>query len=285
MIRRPLEVRRVRRYAEPRYPAAEGLDRALRGDAPGSWRWAGTPLVAGSALLAGCTPSSQSSPEPVAEVGQPPASPQTVVAPQPAEPAPTATLVAEAPPPQPVPPPAAPVLPPEVGMGLPHAFSWEQSALPIEWHPYGTGEPARLSEEKVRPVVERLFAAAGIRMSRDTPFQRPGVAVDLDGYDASKHVGYVFVSWSNLEDPIGLRGRMAEDAGAPDVAAHKISHDEMRRLMDLEKSGKEHVIVISYQDDRISWMYNKNNSEQDALRALERNLRTYLQWLRSQGAL
>ena len=55
--------------------------------------------------------------------------------------------------------------------------------------------------------------------------------------------------------------------------------------MDLEKKRQEHVAVISYQDDRFTYGFGQNSTEQDALRALESNLRAYLQWLRRQGAL
>jgi len=165
------------------------------------------------------------------------------------------------------------------GAGLPHAFSWEKSALPIEWHPYGTGEPARMSEDAARAAVERVFSAAGIRMTRNVAFQRPGVRCELDGYDAAKRIGYVFVSWQDLEDPVGFRGKSQNDS------AKALSHDEIRKLMELEKSGQEHIVVISYQDNRFSWGYSDNKSEQQALARLDQALRSYVAWLRSERAL
>ena len=111
--------------------------------------------------------------------------------------------------------------------------------------------------------------------------------MELDGYDAAKHVGWVFVEWQKLEDPAGLRGGMRKvDGKDGQDFAKMISHAEMRELMELDKKGQEHVIVINQQDPQYSTQYDSKARHPDApLRKLESNLRAYLGWLKSQGAL
>lgn len=274
--RTELEVRPVAAPDDPGYPTARELGQEwLEDDAD---PLTVLPAIASALLSAiGVAACGTSQPAPA----PPPPPPSLTVA----EPAAVSTL-ATAPEPEPAPPvEAQPEPPPQLpvastaGAGLPHAFSWEKSSLPIEWHPYGTGEPARLSEDAARAAVEQVFSAAGIHLARNVPFRRPGITCELDGYDASKKVGYVFVSWQDLEDPIGFRGKGDKDA------AKALSHNEIRALLELEKSGQEHVVVISYQDDRFSWRYTDNKSEQQALLKLHQALRSYVAWLRSQRAL
>lgn len=275
-----LEVRPVVASDDPGYPTADELGREwLEDDAD---RCTVMPAIASALLSAlGVAACGTSQPAPAPSPPPPPPPPSLTVA----EPAAVSTL-ATAPDPEPSPP-VEPLPEPQpqlpvastAGAGLPHAFSWEKSALPIEWHPYGTGEPARLSEDAARAAVGQVFAAAGIRLARNVSFRRPGITCELDGYDASNRVGYVFVSWQDLEDPIGFRGKGDKDA------AKALSHEEIRALMELEKSGQEHVVVISYQDDRFSWGYSDNKSEQQALSKLHQALRSYVAWLRSQRAL
>jgi len=44
-------------------------------------------------------------------------------------------------------------------------------------------------------------------------------------------------------------------------------------------------VAISYQDNRFSWGYSANKSEQQALARLDQALRSYVAWLRSERAL
>jgi hypothetical protein len=286
--RRQPEVRPLRTYPSPAYPPVSGLREALQQRPAGPWPFAVPPAVASllaAATAAGCgatqqpaeaavvpspLPTAAPAPAPTLEVATTPSAAPEVAEPEPPE-APE--------PPAPAMPAAAPL--PNLGLGLPHAFSWEASQWPIEWHPYGTGAPARLSEQQVRPLVERVLHAAGVRTAGKTRFDRPGIAAELDGYDAAKRVGWVFVDWQKLEDPIGYRGMVP---GA--VPRNMLSHAEIQQLMELEKQGREHIIVISYQDDRFSGAYRSHAPfPETALRKLENALRSYLGWLRSQGAL
>ncbi|MBI5531646.1 MAG: hypothetical protein HY898_02950 [Deltaproteobacteria bacterium] len=290
-FRRPLEVRPLRHYAPPSYPAADDLQAALRERPLGPWPFlAPSSLV--SALVAATAASACAGASPPPVVTTEPAPP-----PPPPPPAPVSTMAVEAdaalpvlPEPTAVAPPPEPPQPaplPAIGLQLPHAFSWEASHLPIHWTPYGTGAPARLSEQQVRPVVERVLMSAGIRANSKVQFSRPGIEVELDGYDAVKKVGWIFVEWQKLEDPAGFRGNMGKVNGKDGNDFSKmISHAEMRALMELEKQKKEHIIVISYQDGRFATSYDsKQPHPATPLAKLENNLRAYIGWLKSQGAL
>lgn len=148
-----LEVRPVTTNDEAGYPTADELGSGWMQEDGGQ------PIIGpalASALLsalgmAGCgTSASPASTAPAPRVAEPPA---TVL-----QPAPVSTLATAPEPepevaPEPEPAPAAPAAT-NAGTGLPHAFSWEKSALPIEWHPYGTGEPARLNLAGFAPAGE-----------------------------------------------------------------------------------------------------------------------------------
>jgi hypothetical protein len=139
----------------------------------------------------------------------------------------------------------------------------------------------------MRPVIERVLRGAGIRPASNVTFARPGIAVQLDGYDSAKHIGWIFVDWQKLEDPFGLRGGMKKVDGKDGQDFSKmVSHAEIRGLMELDKQRQEHIIVISGQDPRFATSYgSKERFPEAPLRKLENNLRSYLGWLMSQGAL
>jgi hypothetical protein len=287
-FRRPLEVRPLRSYTPPSYPAADDLQAALRERPLGPWPFlAPSSLVSALVAATAASACAGASPPPVATTEPAPR-------PVPPPPPPVATMAGEADAaPPPLPEPTAVAEPPEpaplpaIGLQLPHAFSWEASHLPIHWTPYGTGAPARLSEQQVRPVVERVLMSAGIRATSKVQFSRPGIEVELDGYDAAKKVGWIFVEWQKLEDPAGFRGNMGKANGKDGNDFNKmISHAEMRALMELDKQKKEHIIVISYQDSRFATSYDsKQPHPATPLAKLENSLRSYIGWLKSQGAL
>jgi len=68
-----------------------------------------------------------------------------------------------------------------------------------------------------------------------------------------------------------------------------ISHDEMKRIHALEAEGREHVIVVSYQDDRFAYRTWGRPDGGPGPESMEHNLRAavkeYVAWLRAQGAL
>ncbi len=83
------------------------------------------------------------------------------------------------------------------GEGNPLALT--QSGLPHQSSPYGTGAPDYLDAEVARQVVRRLMEEAGYQMQADVAYDRDGVSLRLDGYDAEKKVGFVFADYTGLE--------------------------------------------------------------------------------------
>lgn len=285
-----LEVRPVRRYPEPGYPTARDFRGFPTGPTGLAHRLASptlaTAVIAG-AMGAGCdrppeAPTARS-PEPAPVVDTTPDAPTSGGA-ETAEAvteSPAATADAGAPPATATAEPGLAPIDRQAVLAFQGPFSWTASGLPVVWTPYGTGAPARLSEEKVRPVVEQMFAQAGVRLRRDVKFTRPGIAVELDGYNPEKRIGYEFVTWQDLEDPEGLRMDKEGDR------SQMLSHDEIQRIMQLELQNKEHVAIISYQDARFAYQGRSGltATEADAMNAVRTNLRKYIAWLRSQGAL
>lgn len=291
MLRRKLlQVRPVRRYAEPGYPAAEDFQGFAKG--PSGWGHPLRPSMLASALVAtaaggacgpppAAPPSGGPEPGPVVDTAHGPGGAASATSSGEPAPSPTGPGTTPSPAGSPLEPIDQKALLADKG-----PFSWTAGELPIEWMPYGTGAPARLSEEQVRQQVERMFASAGIALRRNVPFARPGIAVELDGYDEDKKIGYEFVYWPDLEDPEGYPRR---NEGDP---RKMVSHEEMQRIMQRERQGAEHIAIISYQDSRLSYPgmtipggQAPSATEATALAALKQQLGRYIAWLRSQGAL
>lgn len=273
-LSKPLELRSVCEYPEPRYPTHDGLDEALATSGEPGHSFVApmiTSVVVASLSSTGCTRTPAQA--------EPQASPAPVLVAEPA--APSAPVASETVEPEPVVP--APIATPNPD----HPFGWAASQLPIEWHPYGTGAPMRLSEEKARAVIERVFAEAGVRLAPDVSFRRDGVAGELDGYDARKKVGYEFVEWRDLEDPTGFRGKAHGQNG--DDFEKMFSHDEIKRVIELDANGAEHVIVVSFQDDRFSYPSWGRPDGGRGPEQMEENLRdavrAYVASLKAQGVL
>ena len=56
-----------------------------------------------------------------------------------------------------------------------------------------------LTEEKAREIITSRFAAANIALEADYAFRHEDLMVTLDGYDATRHVGYAFLSHSDAD--------------------------------------------------------------------------------------
>jgi hypothetical protein len=280
LFSKSLAVRPVRSYAEPAYPRAEDFDGFGAEARGGLLHRLGHPLVASAVLAAfsgtGCnTNSNRASPAPANGSKQ--------VAPAPK---PVSFLDEEYDPKK----------------AYVNPFTWEASGLPVYRISFGTGQPARLSEKIARPVIEKIFSEAGLKLGSDLPFKREGVEFELDGYDAEKRVGFEFVTWEVLQ-----RGRGVKNGGGE---SKTLSHEEIKATMTLGQEGKEHIAFISYQDKRFAYHYRfdreaneriqkiKDPAERSkawqklqtegaakVLKRLEDNLKQYLLWLRSQGAL
>lgn len=185
-------------------------------------------------------------------------------------------------------------------------FALATSGFPIHPIRYGTGQPSRLTEEEARPLIRRVLGAAGLKLAEEVDPKLPGIRARLDGWDARKKIGYEFVSWDDYEY---AGGHVQTDP------AKGLSFDELKKLEALSNARKAHVAVISYRrypygryapapdDAGYRALLKQSGQAKDlatqqklgaelstlghrlALKALERDLRAYLDWLRSQGAL
>lgn len=79
-------------------------------------------------------------------------------------------------------------------------FTLEASGLPYVSPDFGTGAPRYLEDDIAREVIERVFRKAGFPLKPRQQYDRNGVTFIADGYDADRHVGYVFASEENLDD-------------------------------------------------------------------------------------
>jgi hypothetical protein len=185
-------------------------------------------------------------------------------------------------------------------------FALATSGFPIHPIRYGTGQPSRLTEEEARPLIRRVLGAAGLKLAEEVDPRLPGIRVRLDGWDAQKKIGYEFVNWDDYEY---AGGHVRTDP------AKGLSFDELKKLEALSSARKAQVAVISYRrypygrnaaaPDDVGYRALLKRSEQAkdpatqqqlraelaklghqlALKALERDLHAYLDWLRAQGAL
>ena len=89
----------------------------------------------------------------------------------------------------------------------------------------------RLSPERARQILDARFAAAGITLEAGAEIALDGEQVVLDGYDASRDVGYLY---------------FPADPGDPDRsdAAQAMS----RAASALASSGERHILFV-FEDD------------------------------------
>lgn len=60
-------------------------------------------------------------------------------------------------------------------------------------------QPLPPTETEAREFLNLRFRAAGYQLAADYSFHAPGVAVVLDGYDADRKTGYVYVSHHDID--------------------------------------------------------------------------------------
>ena len=51
-----------------------------------------------------------------------------------------------------------------------------------------------MNEREGTELLHRLFAARGLEIQRDVPFDELGVSVNLDGYDPARRIGYELIT-------------------------------------------------------------------------------------------
>jgi hypothetical protein len=81
----------------------------------------------------------------------------------------------------------------------PNPFTESHSGLPHHASPYGTGQPAYMTEKIAREIIDRVFREEGFSLEGPVAYEREGVALIADGYDRNARVGYVFASWNELD--------------------------------------------------------------------------------------
>lgn len=258
---RPLQVRQVRRYATPRYPSHTDPD-PTRLPAPVPFPF-GKKLLAAAAslgLVAGARGVGAEDPAPAAPKANP--------------------------------------------------FTLEHSGLPYETSSFGTGQPGRLSEEQARGVIERIFRDAGYALTKDVRIARGDVSFTADGYDAEKKVGFVWVAGARADSDMIVSWRKPEvETPATDPA--RLSLKEAAELEARAVKEREFIALISPYDRRFEyerWSEDLAKELQEArqisdpakraiaereihekavrvaLTNLERCVREYIEWARSQGA-
>jgi len=77
-------------------------------------------------------------------------------------------------------------------------FVFEQLNLPFVTSTHGLGRYSRLKSEEARETINKIFREAGIALEADYPYKKNGINIKLDGYDAKRKIGYVWIDDDNL---------------------------------------------------------------------------------------
>lgn len=95
-------------------------------------------------------------------------------------------------------------------------FRLALSGLPFQTSPYGTGQPSYIQDEVARKVIDKIFAAEGIKLEEGYSYDTNGLAFRADGYNKDLRIGYVFGGWTSLDSDaiVSWMDREAPD-GAP----------------------------------------------------------------------
>ncbi len=193
---------------------------------------------------------------------------------------------------------------------LENPFTVERSGLPHRTSSFGTGAPSRIEEARARELIERIFSDAGFALKRDQPWTRGDISFVADGYDSEKKVGYVWGTYQRLDrDAIISWNDPKEGADAADPKM--LSLKEARQLEESAARDKEFIALITPFDKRFEYAEWSEDSQAEmqaaaqiadpakravavraiqekaarvALENLERCVREYIDWARSQGA-
>ncbi len=207
-----------------------------------------------------------------------------------------------------------------------HPFALKKVSRPVKPRPMVMGAvamPMRLNERDARPVIDRLFAVEGIKVAKDTDPKLEGVTVELDGWDATRRIGYEYAAYGDVDhygnqnlSKYSEKQRKAIEARR----AKALSLPEMKQLEGLSVDKKAYVAVIEHERYEIShsggnaaiqakwklWRAAKGNAarkksireeisklqaaerlkaKQKVIEKLEKDVRGYIAWLKKQGAL
>ncbi|MEM9491114.1 MAG: hypothetical protein AAGC55_18335 [Myxococcota bacterium] len=84
-------------------------------------------------------------------------------------------------------------------------------------------DPGRLSPDDMHRIVRARFAAAGVALARDVTVAAEGIEVQLDGYDASRRLGYIYVP-SGAHPLASARGLDCKEVGNKRPLSDPLSH-------------------------------------------------------------
>ena len=74
-----------------------------------------------------------------------------------------------------------------------------KSGLPFRTSPYGTGQPAYLSEDIARETIEKVFVENGFRLAPGFRYRKGDISFQTTGFDTDARVGYVWADWDSLD--------------------------------------------------------------------------------------
>ena len=91
-------------------------------------------------------------------------------------------------------------------------FSFPASGLPYHAPMFGTGQPERLHDKEIRPLMQQAFAAQGYALQPDFLFTSGSFSLLLSGFDPAHRTGYVFIPSNRLDrDGVQYGWREAEE--------------------------------------------------------------------------
>lgn len=189
-------------------------------------------------------------------------------------------------------------------------FALEFSGLPYRTSPFGTGAPRRIEEEQARGIIERVFREAGYQLAGGVTWKKDALSFAPTGYDEQKKVGYLWATSRTLDDDAVISWRNeGKEVAAEDPL--RLSMAEAKHLEEKAPADKEFIAVISAFDSRFAYeawgeetaaemqeaakiadpakravaqRLIQEKAAKQALETLERCVREYISWARSQGA-
>ncbi len=80
---------------------------------------------------------------------------------------------------------------------LVNPFPFENLDIPFIPPMHGTGLPARLKSEQARETIHKVFREEGIKLEENYVYTKNGINVKLDGYNAKRNIGFVWLDYEN----------------------------------------------------------------------------------------
>lgn len=136
-------------------------------------------------------------------------------------------------------------------------FVFEQLKIPFVTSMQGGGMKSRLKSEKARETINKVFQEAGITLEADYHYKKNGINIKLDGYDAKRKIGYVWIDEENYGAGI-LRGwwnygyyynqAKEEILNTADVTAHSDLENVKSHIGTLIENEFDGDLAVNYAD-------------------------------------